>query len=103
MLRYITHNISAAEEDTNLERRLNEFTAGLQRSIRTHLLERISRINATTIVDYIEVLKIEVKSVNAINEITIAILKQLYDDMKNKKSFMEMTRFHLLQRPQTLQ
>ena len=83
---------AAEEEDTNFERRLNEVTAGLQRYIRTHLLERVSRINAITIVDYIEALNTEVNPVNATKEITIVILMQLSEWYKNKKSFREMTR-----------
>ena len=51
---------AAEEEDTNFERCLNEVTAGSWRYIRTHLLEQLSRINAITIVDYIEALNIEV-------------------------------------------
>lgn len=41
------------------------------------MLERVSRMNAITIVHYIEAFNIEVNPVNATKEITIVILKQL--------------------------
>ncbi len=47
-------------EDHNFERRLDEVTtAGMERYIRKHLLERISRTNASVIIDYIQALKSE--------------------------------------------
>ena len=79
-------------EETDFERKLNEATAGLQSYIGDHLLERISRTNASIIVDYVLALKSEVNPSDYYRQTVISNLKHLSEFHKNVKSFKEMTR-----------
>jgi len=40
--------------DPNFERRVDEITAGLNPYIKTHLLKKVSRANATIFINYIK-------------------------------------------------
>jgi site-specific recombinase XerD len=83
-------------EDPNFERRLDQVTAGLDSFIRKHLLEKISRANATTILDYIEAYTFESNPKPDSKQVAILTLKQLAEFFASKKSFKEMTRDDIL-------
>ena len=88
------------EEDPNFERRLDEVTAGLKSYIKTHLLERISRENAVTIVNYIQAFKAETNLADNYRESTIVTLKLLSEfpnrPVNEQKPFKAMTRDDIL-------
>lgn len=82
-------------EDPNFERRIDEITTGLDPFIRRHLLEKVSRTNASTIVDYVQAFKIESNPKENSIQAAIMTLIHLYEWHKergNAKSFREMTR-----------
>jgi integrase len=83
-------------EDPNFERRVDEITIGMDGYIRKYLLEKISRENATIIVDYIEAIKSEVNPKTSSRQAIVSTLKQLSEFHKNKLSFREMTRTDIL-------
>ena len=45
--------------EPNFERRLNEICEGLPKYLKSHLLERVSQENTSTIIEYVNALKIE--------------------------------------------
>jgi len=88
--------LAEPSEDPNFERRLDQVCMGLDSFIRKHLLERISRINATTIIDYVEAYTFESNPKPYSKQVAILTLKQLSEHHKNAKSFRDMTREDIL-------
>jgi integrase/recombinase XerD len=86
--------------DVDFERRLDEITEGLQPFIREHLLTKISRENAKTIVDYMLAFESESNPVDDYRQVTINMLKQLsaFKDRPSNKQipFKQMTREDIL-------
>jgi hypothetical protein len=90
-----SHNIVIADDDAvNFERKLDEITeghAGRRQYLKDHLLNRISRENCLTIINYILDMQVEINPAERYRLDTIAKLKQLAE-FHNPKSF------HALQR-----
>jgi integrase/recombinase XerD len=79
-------------EDPNFERGLDEVTNGLEPHIRKHLLEKISRENATIIIDYIQALTCESNPTDYSKQMTIVMLEHLARfHNTSAKPFKQMT------------
>ncbi len=74
-----------------LNRNLAKATEGLDAYVRKHLLERISRENASIIVDYILAMRSEIRVSDNYRLNTIVTLKKLAEHDVNK-SFKDMGR-----------
>jgi integrase len=88
--------LAESENDPNFERQLNEVTVNLQPYIRTHLLKRISRANASIIINYIQAYKTESNLNDGSIQATIATLKQLAEVDSGRINFREMTRDNII-------
>ena len=79
--------------EPNFERRLDEICEGLQPYVKRHLLERISRENASTIIEYIEALRVETNLSVVYKQAVIDLLSSLAKrHAKDGKSFKDMIR-----------
>jgi hypothetical protein len=79
--------------DLVFERKLYQATAGLSPFVRNHLLTRISRANASTIVDYILTMHSEIHLSDAYRRDNIVTLKKLAECTSDgSKLFQEMER-----------
>ena len=58
MLARINEDNDNNDDSPHFERRVNEITATLEPFIREHLLKKVSRINATIIVEYIQAIHV---------------------------------------------
>ena len=83
--------------EPNFERRLDEICQGLQPFMKSHLMERISRENASTIIEYLLALKTEINLSLVYREAVINTLTNLakFHDGGNKP-FKNMTRDDIL-------
>ena len=97
-----------AVESLNFERKLDLITAGSRPYIKRHLLERLSRENCNTIINYILAFQTEVSPSESYRLDTIETLKKLSTFHENKKLFHDMTRQDIidfldrLRKPETL-
>ena len=83
--------IATTTEDLVFNRNLERVTEGLNEYVRKHLLERISRENASVIVDYILAMHAEIRVSDNYRLNTIVTLKKLAEHA-NKKPFKDMER-----------
>ena len=78
--------------ESDFERRLDEITTGMEPYIKKHLLEKVSRTNASTIIEYILAYKSESNPKDDSKQAAIVTLKHLSQWHDNIKLFKEMTR-----------
>lgn len=79
--------------DLVFERKLDQVTAGLSPFVRRHLLTRISRPNASIIVDYILAMQAEIHLSNTYRRDNVVTLKTLSEcTSEGNKLFQEMNR-----------
>jgi hypothetical protein len=86
------------DNNPNFKRRVNEITEGegMAPYVRRHLLEgKVSRVNASVIVEYIQAFSFESNPSTYSRQVTIATLNHLSEFHKNKP-FKEMTRKDIL-------
>src|SRR5215208_4042926 len=90
-----TNTTITTENDVNFERRLNEITdgghSGKRQYLKDHLLNRITRENCLTIINYIMAMQVEINPSERYRLDTIAKLKQLAE-FHNPKPFQALER-----------
>jgi hypothetical protein len=77
--------------DPNFDRKLDLITAGAKPFVKRHLLEKITRQNCATIVDYMISMQTEVSPAQTYRIVTINKLKE-FAEFHNPKPFENITR-----------